>query len=595
MKRSFASVLATVLLMIPTIASGTPAGRDAFDGTSWVLASLTGTSLQPDLRVTLGFEDGQLHGTDGCNRYSASYTADARGFRLAGPLVSTKMACPGPVMQQAQAFLAALDQAREARIEGKRVILSDETGRVLATLEAQSRDPAGSAWEVAGYNNGRQAVVSVRGGSTLTIAFSEDGKVSGSAGCNRYTGGHSVSGKTISIGRLAATRKLCADPEGVMEQEAQFLKALERATAVRIDGDRLELRAADGALLVSARRTLDRNAGAAPNASAAPAAHGLRLPATFRGDLPCADCEAVRHHLDLWPDQVFALRREWLGKQTFRDAIGRWGVDPARKALILRGGAEMPLQFEIKGMDRLQSLDMAGKPIVSRLPYELTSDGRFAPTDLSLTLGGEMQYMADAAVLTECLTGRRYPMAMEADYLKAERAYLGAVKEPGAPLYVSLEGEVVQRPRMEGEGTEPTVVVRRFINVWPQQKCERARADASLTNTYWRIVRLGDEPVQAAPDRREPHLILKAGQESGRFSATVGCNQLLGGYEVEGEAIRMKPAAATLMACPEPLAETERKLSQALESARRWRINAATLEFYNDAGSPVALFEAVHL
>jgi copper homeostasis protein (lipoprotein) len=38
-------------------------------------------------------------------------------------------------------------------------------------------------------------------------------------------------------------------------------------------------------------------------------AHGLRLPSTFRGDLPCADCEAIRYHLDLWPDQAFHLRR----------------------------------------------------------------------------------------------------------------------------------------------------------------------------------------------------------------------------------------------------------------------------------------------
>jgi hypothetical protein len=27
--------------------------------------------------------------------------------------------------------------------------------------------------------------------------------------------------------------------------------------------------------------------------------HGQRLPASFRGVLPCADCRSVRHHLDL--------------------------------------------------------------------------------------------------------------------------------------------------------------------------------------------------------------------------------------------------------------------------------------------------------
>ncbi|TNC65377.1 copper resistance protein NlpE N-terminal domain-containing protein [Rubellimicrobium roseum] len=28
---------------------------------------------------------------------------------------------------------------------------------------------------------------------------------------------------------------------------------------------------------------------------------GLRLPATFTGTLPCADCLGIRTHLDLWP------------------------------------------------------------------------------------------------------------------------------------------------------------------------------------------------------------------------------------------------------------------------------------------------------
>jgi copper homeostasis protein (lipoprotein) len=140
-------------------------------------------------------------------------------------------------------------------------------------------------------------------------------------------------------------------------------------------------------------------------------AHGLRPPATFRGDLPCADCEAVRHHLDLWPDQVFHLRREWLGKEpiignTLRADIGRWRIDPGRRALVLHGGAEMPLQFQILGADRLRQLDLAGKPIESDLPSALNSDGTLDPTDVSLFMAGEMTDQADSPRFTECLTGR---------------------------------------------------------------------------------------------------------------------------------------------------------------------------------------------
>jgi uncharacterized lipoprotein NlpE involved in copper resistance len=90
-----------------------------------------------------------------------------------------------------------------------------------------------------------------------------------------------------------------------------------------------------------------------------------------------------------------------------------------------------------------------------------------------LPFTGEMRYMADAALFTDCRTGRTYPIAMEADYLKMERAYLKAVVEPGAPIYVTFEGFIVPRPKMEGEGLEPAVVVERFINVWPEEKCGR--------------------------------------------------------------------------------------------------------------------------
>lgn len=90
-----------------------------------------------------------------------------------------------------------------------------------------------------------------------------------------------------------------------------------------------------------------------------------------------------------------------------------------------------------------------------------------------LPFTGEMRYMADAARFTDCRTGRSYPIAMEADYVKMERAYLEAVGEPGGPLCVTFEGFIVPRPKTEGDGLETTVVIERFINVWPEEKCGR--------------------------------------------------------------------------------------------------------------------------
>jgi len=202
---------------------------------------------------------------------------------------------------------------------------------------------------------------------------------------------------------------------------------------------------------------------------------GLKLPATFRGTLPCADCEGIRYHLDLWPDGVFHLRQNYLGTSVVADDRGRWHQDPSRAVILLYGRRERPIQFEVKGPHTIRLLDQQGRPIQSSLPYELTSDGTLTPTDLGLELHGMFRYMADAARFEDCLTGRSYPVAMEGDYIQLERAYQEAAKpEPGAPLMASFEGDITRRPAMEGDALIPTVVVRRFVGVWPGQRCERA-------------------------------------------------------------------------------------------------------------------------
>src|SRR6056297_560224 len=266
---------------------------------------------------------------------------------------------------------------------------------------------------------------------------------------------------------------------------------------------------------------------------------GLELPATFTGTLPCADCPGIRHQLNLWPDGVFHLRREWLGRDGSESDLGRWRLDPSRDAILLYGGREMPLQFEVKGPRTLRQLDIQGRHIESDLPYELTSDGTLSRLDLDLSMHGMFRYLADAARFEVCYTGRSYPVAMEGDYLALERAYVAADKRaPGAPLMASFQGRITERPAMEGDQLIPTVVVERFVGLFPSQTCERAMSEASLPSTYWRIVALAGEPIPPVQNRREPHLILRL--PDNRYRATVGCNQLTGSYSVNGERISFR-------------------------------------------------------
>jgi heat shock protein HslJ/uncharacterized lipoprotein NlpE involved in copper resistance len=348
--------------------------------------------------------------------------------------------------------------------------------------------------------------------------------------------------------------------------------------------------------LLHAEGTMERVFSPRGGSQTSIGAHGLELPASFTGVLPCADCEGIAHHLDLWPDQGYHLRRTWLGEEgdSRRDELGRWYADPERNAIILYGAGEMPLQWEVKDPRRLRQLDIEGKPIESALNYELTSEGMPSPTDLEgLFLGGMMRYMADAASFEECLTGKSYPISMEGAYIDLERAYLEDRPSPGEPLYVHVEGALVIRPVMEGPDRR-SLVVDRFIKTRPGITCERQRASATLTNTYWRIDSLRGVAIEKTPDTREPHIVLQARAEPS-YAATVGCNRIAGPFTHKGDSLEFGAGRTTLMACPPPLDALERQLSAVLADVRRFRIAGETLVLLNEAGDVVALLSAVYL
>ena len=107
-----------------------------------------------------------------------------------------------------------------------------------------------SATLATGINNGKSGVQSLLAGTTVTATFTEDGTVTGSSGCNRFSGAYERDGNAIKIGPLAGTRMMCTEPAGIMEQESHYLKALENASTFNVEGKTLELRDAQAALQV---------------------------------------------------------------------------------------------------------------------------------------------------------------------------------------------------------------------------------------------------------------------------------------------------------------------------------------------------------
>jgi len=224
------------------------ADAHSLSGTAWVLADLPGRALVKDASVTLQFMKGTVSGSDGCNRFSGHYSAKKSTLKVSAQMAATLMACPAEVTAQAKAFIAALTGTSSYRIADDTLELLSAGGEVRAALKAQSQALGGSAWRATAINNGKQAVVSVLSETSVTMSFGMDGRVSGSAGCNNYSGPYKSEGASLSFGAAALTRKMCARPDGVMEQEQQFVKALGTVATHRIEGNRLELRTAEGAI-----------------------------------------------------------------------------------------------------------------------------------------------------------------------------------------------------------------------------------------------------------------------------------------------------------------------------------------------------------
>ena len=127
--------------------------------------------------------------------------------------------------------------------------LKDASGADLATFKPrQSKSLTGTTWVATGINNGKQAVVSVAAGTEVTAVFGADGTLSGKAGCNQYSAAYTVDGSKMTIQAPVSTWMFCGEPAGVMEQEQAYLAALTQVVTYNVDGDRLELRSADGAL-----------------------------------------------------------------------------------------------------------------------------------------------------------------------------------------------------------------------------------------------------------------------------------------------------------------------------------------------------------
>jgi heat shock protein HslJ len=196
--------------------------------------------------------------------------------------------------------------------------------------------------------------------------------------------------------------------------------------------------------------------------------------------------------------------------------------------------------------------------------------------------------MADAGLFTYCGTDARFPVALKGDNAALERAYGSVTHQPGAPVLVTLYGRLEPQMPMEGKLPQDHVIVDRFLQVWPDETCDKVAVEAPLAGTHWRLVELNGQPAAAHEGQEEAHFTLDAGAQ--RVSGFAGCNRFTGGYRQTGWNLRFSQLASTRMACPN--SDDEQVFLKALESVTSYQILGGSLDLRAESGS-VARFRAV--
>ena len=140
---------------------------------------------------------------------------------------------------------------------------------------------------------------------------------------------------------------------------------------------------------------------------------------SWRGVIPCADCEGIETSLFLGKDGTWVMNDHYQGVNREPSSFGSYGTW-ARTAdkLVLTDSHGEKSFYRAKG-DKLEMLDREGNPIDSKLNYTLEPVKASLPTT-PMAMRGMYFYMADAATFTDCATGKRVAVAnnaqLERDY-----------------------------------------------------------------------------------------------------------------------------------------------------------------------------------
>ncbi|HAU5638813.1 envelope stress response activation lipoprotein NlpE [Citrobacter amalonaticus] len=188
---------------------------------------------------------------------------------------------------------------------------------------------------------------------------------------------------------------------------------------------------------------------------------------SWRGILPCADCEGIETSLFLEKDGTWVMNERYQGVREEPSSFASYGTW-ARTAdkLVLTDSQGEKSYYRAKG-DALEMLDREGNPIESQFNYTLAPVKSSLPVT-PMAMRGMYFYMADAATFTDCATGKQVSVASNAEL---ERGYLAARGTSEKPVLLSVEGHFTLEANPDTHEPVKTLMADKEIKFIPGKSC----------------------------------------------------------------------------------------------------------------------------
>ncbi|MDL2264636.1 META domain-containing protein, partial [Synergistaceae bacterium OttesenSCG-928-I11] len=431
---------------------------------------------------------------------------------------------------------------------------------------AWANNLADTAWNVTGFNNGKQAVTSPIAGTEITAHFGEDGRLYGTSGCNDYTTSYSTDGNRISFRPAAATRKFCTLPDGVMQQESAYLDALESAATWQIRGDTLELFAKDGSLAVTMK-------------SASRGGDTM----LFRN----GDREAI---VELnGPDELSMNidGKTYHMKQTISASGARYEATDDKGTVFWNKGDMATIS--IRGRDIPGEFTLVRNTRGDDELY-ITIDGETYRMKRVVSASGAKYEAVDDPTTVFWSKGRRASLTVRGEeYSK----YVLIRNSPDEDeLFLSVDGEnfrLRRVPTASGakyesrrdpstyfwtKGDTATLYVRgkEYVGYDASAQTEASTGDATLPiGVEWTVQSIAGNPIVPGST------VTIRFDHNARLGGKASVNNYMSSWIATGDRLLVKGAASTMMAGPQNLMDQEHKFLAALENIRKYEIQGDTL------------------